>query len=137
MILPSRLEFDMEKIGVVLAEIIDIEVVEKNNTKYLRLFIEVSNFKVKKQRISTNLFYKGYGVTAEEFLKFMGTNEKSILIGQLFYCEIDKKQSGYDTIKNLFMKPETECLYFDPRKTVAPFLRRMTEESFGLDDIFG
>ena len=137
MILPSRIECEREKLGVVLAEIIDIEVIEKNNTKYLRLSIEASNFRVKKQRDTINLFFNGYGITVGKFLEFMGTNEKSLLIGQIFFCEIIKNQKGFNTLSSLFMRVDKDCLYFDPRMIEAPSLRGRSDEIFGLDDIFG
>lgn len=104
------------KIGECLAEIKEVDIVEKIGVRYLTVFLEVSNFKLKKHRVKVNIFSNSYGISEKTFLNFMETNDKEELLGKLFYCKITKNKSQYETFNQLYLKVEESTLFFDPRK---------------------
>lgn len=110
------LQTDFSDIGVCLAEITGIDSVVKFDKRYLSVSLKVSNFKFTKHPIKVNVFSNSYGISGKVFLNFMETNNKEELLGKLFYCDITKNKSQYDTLNHLYLKVEESTLLFDPRK---------------------
>jgi len=124
------------KNDVYLAEIKDIQhLVTRNDAEFWKLELNISNLKIKNQRVNICIFENNSYFSKNDLIKLIGASDEKTMIGKLFYCNIDMNEKGFPFIKAFYMTIDETKLLFDPRKNVM--LATKIERKTNLKRIIG
>lgn len=124
------------KYGACLVKIMGVELLfDKNNKEFYKLNLQASNLVMKNQKVNICIFKNSFSLSIDDFIELIGTNDEKKMIGKLFYCNIQKNNKGYPSLKDFYMTVDSSKLLFDPRKKVL--LAKKIEKEVSIKGLIG